>query len=333
MATNELIRKRAQAAIEVTRGTAVPIATRIMYATINPSYDRAITEFQDQSGTYFARRRVAYQRPVIGFSGTDLATFEDLPWWFQLGIKGEVAGVTDGGTPPAYTYAFQPSGTADDIKSITLQHNEAGNPYISSQVMLNSWTLRVQPDSEGAWMFDFEALGRDWTTLGSYTSLSDRTTEAIYAPGTKVYLDTTTMGATQLTGQVIDFSLTCNLNLHMKGFMEDQLSWSPNRVGRGARTFDATVTMEFDNDTEFALYRATTATLRKLRIEREGSQIHGTIVTNKKATVDMFGYWRSIGFGDREGNLTATFGLQGFYNATAGYDVKATVVNDLASLP
>lgn len=332
MATNELILRKFQSGTEATRGTLVP-ATRIIYADITPSYDRPIQEFPDRSGTFFQRRRVAYGRPTIGFTGTDLVTFEDLALWMQMGIKGGVVGVTDGGTPPAYTYNFLPSPATDDIKSWTLEFNEPGNVYIATQVMMNTWTLRVAPDDNGGWMLDFEMIARDWTT-GAYTgALSDRTTEVVRAPGTKAYIDTTTVGTTQVLGKVIDYSLAANQNVHMKAFMEDDGAWAANKVGRGARTYDLTMQMEFDTDAEFANYRNTNAVERKIRIEREGSQIHGTSVTNKRVRVDTYGYWRSIGFGDRDGNLTATMGLQGFYDSGASADARVEVVNALVTLP
>jgi hypothetical protein len=332
MATNERIRELNQAGIETTRGTDAA-ATRKVYAVIDKNYNRPVTEFTDRSGTYAGRRRVAYGRPAISFAASDLATFEDLPWWFQLALKGGVAGSGDGGSPVAYTYAFVPSLTTDDLKSITLEFNEAGNPYQSTQVMVNTWTLRIDPDNEGGWMFDAELLGRDWTTASYTGAIADRTTEVIRAPGTKMYLDMATLGSTQLTGKLISASITGNNNLHMKAFAEDDGAWAANKVGRGLRSFDAQFTLEFDSDAQFAQYRATTPTELFIRLEREGSQIHGGTVTNKRARIDMNGYWSTIGWGDREGNIIATFGFQAFYNATSGYDLKAEVVNALSALP
>lgn len=332
MATNERIRELNQAGLETTRGTNVA-ATRKVYADITKNYNRPPTEFVDRSGTYAGRRRIAYGRPVISFAATDLMTYEDAPWWFQLAIKGGVAGVTDGGTPPAYTFAFTPSLTTDDLKSITLEFNESGNPYESGQVMVNSWTIRIDPDNEGGWMFDAELLARDWTTTTYTGAISDRTTEVIRAPGTKMYLDTATLGSTQLTGKLISASVTGNNNLHMKAFAEDDGSWAANKVGRGLRRFDAQFVLEFDSDTQFAQYRSSTPTEVFIRLEREGTQIHGTSVTNKRIRLDMNGYWSTISWGDREGNIIATFGFSAYYNATSGYDLKAEVVNALSTLP
>lgn len=330
MVANEEILKLAQAGIESTRGTGIA-ATRKLYAQVSPSFERAIREFTDTSGSYSARRRLAYQRQRVSFSFTDLLTFEDLPWWMQFGIKGGVAGVTDAGTPPAYTYTFQPTLASDDLKSMTLEWNHVGNPYESTQVMLNSWTIRIDPDNEGGWILDGEMLARDIATTTYTGSISDRTTEVIKAPTTKLFIDSATIGTTQVLAKLISTSVSGNNNVHFKAFAEDETAFAANKVGRGQRTFDAQITMEFDNDTEFANFRAAAGTQRFVRLETEGSVIHTSV--KKRARIDMNGYWSSLGWSNREGNIIATFGLAGFYNATSGYDLKLEVVNALSTLP
>jgi len=332
MPTNETILRLNQAGLETTRGTGVA-ATRKLYATIAPSYDRPITEFSDTSGTFEDLRRVAYQRPNIGFAATDLMTYEDTAWWFQSLIKGGVVGVTDAGTPPAYTYGFTPSLATDDLKTFTLEFNESGNPYKSTQVLNTDWTIRIDPDNEGGWLLDANFIARDWNTATYTGSITDRTTEVIKAPGTLLYIDSATIGTTQVTGKFISATVTGDNAPHLKAFAEDELSWPANKVGRGRRRFTAQFVLEFDSDTEFANYRATTPVERYIRIERSGTQIHGSTATNKRIRLDMNGYWRSISWGDRQGNIIATFGFQPFYDATSGYALKAEVVNALVTLP
>jgi hypothetical protein len=74
-------------------------------------------------------------------------------------------------------------------------------------------------------------------------------------------------------------------------------------------------------------------TKRLIRIVREGSTVSGVGATaKKKVELDMNGYMSAISWGDRAGNMTATISVQCFYDATAGYDLKATVVNELQTL-
>jgi hypothetical protein len=343
MGTNELVLQKAQAGIESTRGTGVA-ATRKIYAQVTPSYDRPLMDFSDQTGTYFDRRRVAYGREKVSFSAVDIATYEDLPWWLGLGLKGGVSGSSDGhSTAPAVTYTFAPAADADDLKSITLEYGEPGNVYESTQVMAQSWTLRgdADNDNEPGWMLDLSLIGRDRTTSSYTGSISDRTTEVILARGTKLFIDDAggTIGTTQISGKLINFSITCELGLHLKAFMEDESTYAANKVGRSALRVNGQFQFEFDSDTEFAKYRAATPAQRLIRLEREGSQVHAIQAspslpaTNRKATIDLWGYWNSFSHGDREGNMTATFGFAGFYDATAGKVIEVKVVNALTTLP
>lgn len=332
MGTNETILRLNQAGLESTRGTAVA-ATRKLYAQIEPSYEKPLAFFTDASGTFAARRRASYGRERVAFSATDMATYEDLAWWMQMAVKS--AATPTGSGSVGYTYAFTPTLAADDLKSMTLEFGESGNPYEADQVMVNSWTLRGDPDSdsEPAWMFEAEMMGRTLTTTTYTASLTDRTTEPIVARGTKLYVDAIggTIGTTQVTGKLINWTITGNNNIHYKAFAEDETAMAANKVGRGERTYDAEVTVEFDGDSgnlSFATLRAGTALL--VRLQREGSTIATTY--KKRLQVDLAAYVSSISFGDREGNMTATLGLQGFYDPTFGSDIKVGIINALATL-
>ena len=336
MGTNELILLKNQAGIEAVRGTNVA-ATRKLYAQITPTYTKPLQEFSDQTGTYFDRRRAAYGLEEIGFTGLDMATFEDLPWWAQLFLKGGVTGVSDSGTPnPAYTYTFAPSAATDDLKSITLEFNEAGNPYESGQVMVTQATLRfnVGNNNEPAWMLDLTMMGRDWQTTTFTVALSDRDTEVILGRGTKLFIDDTggTIGTTQKLGSLISASITFNPNIHFKNFAEDETNYAKNKVGRGAYRIDAQFQFEFADDVEFAKYRNSTPQPRLVRLEREGTVIHTTV--KKRMRLDFpNGIWSSWSRADRQGNLVANFGMAAFYDVTEANIFEMEVVNGLATLP
>lgn len=334
--TNEVILLQLQAALESVRGTDLA-ATRKVYAQFTPSYTRTPMDFMDTSGTFEGRRRFAYGREKAGGTATDICTYEDLAWWLQMLIKGGVAGAGDGGTPIAYTYSFVPSLATDDLKSAVFEFGDSGNPYQIGQMMANSWTLRMDADndSEPGWMLDVELIGRDLTATTFTAALTDRATEVILARGTKLYIDDAggTIGSTQKTGSLIKCSITVNNNIHYKAFAEDVTYVAANKVGRGARTLDAQFTFEFDSDIEFAKYRAAIAAQRLIRLEQSGSQIHGASVVNKRMRLDMYGFWNSWSRSDREGNLTADFGLAGFFDQAAAKTFSAEIINALITLP
>ncbi len=328
MGTNEVMLKKVQAGFETVRGTGVA-ATRILLADVMGSYDKPLATFADKSGTYSQRRRALYGRESVGFTLTDIATFEDLAWHLQMAMKGNVAGVGDGNTPIAYTYDFTPSLSTDDLESATYEHGEPSNRYESNQVMTNSFTIRGDSDSddEPGWMYEAEQMGLRWEPTAYTAALTVADTEPILMRGTKVFVDGDgdEFGDTQLLGKVISFSVTGNLNRHFKAFAEDETGFAPNKTGRGERTFDAQLVLEFDDDVEFANYRNTDPVLRKIRIEREGSLINDGGVgpdVHKRARIDINGYWQSIAFGDREGNMTVTLGLASYFDEVDGFDMS-----------
>lgn len=338
MGTNEIMLKKVQAGLETVPGTGVA-ATRVVQADVMGSYDKALATFTNKTGTYASRRRALYGRENVGFTLTDIATYEDLAWHLQMAMKGGVAGVSDANTPPAYTYDFTPSLSTDDLKSATYEHGEPSNRYESNQVMTNTFTIRGDADSddEPGWMFEAEQIGLGWVPTAYTAALTILDTEPILMRGTKVYVDDDgdPFGTTQLLGKVISFSVTGNINRHFKAFAEDEIGYAAGKYGRGERTFDAQLVLEFDDDVEFANYRNTDPVLRKIRIEREGSLINDGGVgpdVHKRATIDINGYWQSIAFGDREGNMTVTLGLAAYFDEDDGFDMKIEVVNDLATL-
>ena len=336
---NEVILEKMQAGIEVlaSRGVAVP-ATRVLDARGVLSFNRPLAALPSQSGSFSPRRTPVYGRQNAGLTFTAGLRYEDAPFYFKGALKGGVSGVSDAGTPPAYEYEFVPTPAVDDLASYTIEGGDPDNPYELAQVMFNSWTIRADGDSqdEPAWMFEAEAIARSLDNTTFTPALTLAAGEAVMAPGTKVYIDDAggTIGTTQVVGQVINFSVTGNNNVHLKGFLEDENEYAAGNVGRGERVFDAQFTMEFFDDAEFANYRGNgtgEAVQRLIRLRREGATaIHTTVFPSIE--LDIAGYWSSWSPGDREGNKIATFGLMAFVDDVLGYDFAARVVNDQATV-
>jgi len=251
-------------------------------------------------------------------------------------LKGGVTPTGDSDTPEAFTWVFAPSPASDDLKSITLEFNESGNPYESGQVMVTQATLRFDADNdnEPALMLDLQLMGRDWVTTTFTAALTDRETEPITARGMKLFVDDAggTIGSTQILGKLISGSVTFNPNIHFKAFAEDETGPAANKVGRGEYQVDYQMVWEFDSDTEFAKYRNSIPQDRLIRLSREGSEINDA-PTNKLFQLDIFrGLTNSWSRSDREGNLTMTLGGSGFYSTDEAKLVELTIVNALGTL-
>lgn len=328
--------QKIQAGLESSPGTPVA-ATRILTGRGVLNYNHPLGNISEQNGSFDDRTSPVYGRQQVGLSYSEALSYETLPWWCQMFMKGGVTATTDAGSPPAYPYIFTPSAAADDVKAATMEVGEPGNPYEIAQCMINTATIRLDGDStdEPAWMFETDMVGLSLVNTSYTGALSLQARESIAAPGTKVYIDAGggTIGTTQVTGKIISASVTWNLNRHLKGFLENEDTMAPGKSGRGARVVDAQITMEFDSDTEFANYRSATPVQRLIRLERKGSLIHATPDTYKSAIIDLAGYWSTWSPGDREGNMIATFGLAAYKNASLGYSSHIEVTNALSTLP
>lgn len=331
MAGEERALEIAQAGIETTRGTEVD-ATRKWYMALEPfSLERELQWAPSLTGTFHSRREATYARTVHGLTGSEAVSFQDLPYALEGIIKGGVSPSADAGSPIAYTRNYVPSPAADDLKSYTIEYGTPTLPFTVNQAMINSSTIRFNPDDDAFWMVDYEFLTRKPAQKAMTAAVAERTRELVRAPGTKIYVDGTTIGTTLIAARWIGGSVTINNNLDYKAFAEDEDDFAANKVGRGEVTVDAQFTFEFDSVAEYNNYLAAAPVERFIRVEREGAIIHDAV--KSRVRLDLNGYWSSLEQGYRNNNRILTLGLGARYNATAGYDLRAEVVNTLATLP
>jgi len=333
MPQNETFLRKTQAGLEGTRGSAATV-TRKLYETIRFTDTYEPLDFTENAGSYDGWRTFALGPVNVTGTVDGPVSFEDFPWWLELGVKGGVTGTTDSDPDaPAYEYDFTPSTATDDLKSATMEHGAPDNVYQTLMTMVNEWTVKGDIDGDATWMFTANLIGRNVTHVGGgFTgAISDRDREFVKAAGTKLFIDDDPgdVGTTQVTAKFISFSLTWNNAIAPKRFMEDETQVSA-RVGRGARQITGQVRLEFTDDTEKALYRAGTA--RAIRILREGSIIHDAVP--KSIAIDIpSAYWLTPSDDPRENNMTLTFGFRAYTTADVGYPATITVVNDLSALP
>jgi hypothetical protein len=172
---------------------------------------------------------------------------------------------------------------------------------------------------------------------GAFTAaIADRgvsVREAIDAPGTALYIDNAggTIGTTPVLGKFISFSVTQTNNINPKRYMEDVGSYN-KKVGRGMRQVTGQVRMEFDDHAEYDKW--TSNVPRLIRIQKTGSQINASPLTNKYARIDLpAAYWDVVTEDVRDNNITATFGFKGYKDTTLGYSAKYEAKHKLATLP
>lgn len=322
---------RHQAGLEVTRGTPVA-ATRRVYGEgmaqrqqplIRPaSEDRSslIRNFRSQPGL------VAATFPIRAS-----ATFEDLPWWYQLGMKGGVAGVLQNTT--AYKYDFIPDSTSDTLKSATFEDGDDTQAWRMPFGMVDSFSITGalgQP-----WLLELTIIGADLTPQAFTAAIGDRVTEDIETHLTKLAIGNVgAVPAGFLTGQVIGFKLNVANHLARKYFMDGLATPVMGGVGRADREVSLEVTWEGNAATvaERALW--VSGTQRVARLQANGTTIAGSSPSQtKQAEIIESGKWTTWTVGNRETNTTMTGLLEAEYDSALGYEVDAFVVNSLVTLP
>ena len=336
--TNVAILQGAEAKIEAVRCTAESVMTRWLYFTFQNfrwTYAQEALDIPVQSRSFHAHKDFALGRYHNTFTYEEIMTYEDLPWWLCMILKGGAAartGTTTGSTPPGYTYTTTPSSTVDDLDAFTTKFWEPSNIYKIDRMMATSATFAFDAVNNPAWVMTVDLVGRLLTAGQSYDAVADRARNTIRAAGTKLYIDEPagTIGTTLVSGKLRSGSITIDNQLEMKQFSEDALTDACD-VGRGEQLVTGEVVLEFKDDTEFAKMRAGTS--RKLRFEVTGPNIGATPTTNYLLQIDIpVAYWMAPTMDYAGQNKIQTFGFMGYTSATAPQPITVKVVNTLATI-
>jgi hypothetical protein len=339
---NVLTLDRAEVKIQGARGTAESVMTR---PVVYPHGRLSWTEEKDEgivaetlrsfhaSDADFATVGVSRCRINLEF----IATYEELPWWWCVAIKGgagQRTGVATGSTPAGYTYTSTPSGGTDDLDVFTMKVGDGAVAYLIDRCVVNTMTLRWNPAQGGDayWMVAVEIFGRFQGTT-TFDAPAALTRHKIAAKGTKVFIDAAggTIGATQATGAIRSGSVTITNNIEEKQFSEDDTVVSAD-FARGEQVITAELVREMTSDTEPALARA--ATVRKLRIEKTGDNIGSTPTTDYRLRIDVpvFRYTPRLAPNWQGQNRIATLAGRGLRNSGNAVPITLSAVNALATV-
>jgi hypothetical protein len=279
---------------EVTRGTAV-VATKIWPGTITVPVDRQPVFPEIASGRRArAQAGVINQLLVDGFTlAADPCPFQALPFIFSMGLKG---GVTASETTPSqadYLWDHTPSLTAANaLNAFTIEFGDDTQAYEIEYSLARSIKIAGKMGENSGVSVEAECFGRQITTTTFTASLAPLAYEFMTANLTKVWIDSTwaTLGTTQKTGLLQDFSVEILTGLHPK-FLGEGTKYF-NTHGEGFIDAMATFTLEgaAAADAIFDAFQA--GTKQAIRLQTIGSQI-GTGSTYA-LTINMFGQWESV---------------------------------------
>jgi len=316
-----------QAAIEDTAGTAVA-ATHVVDHTAPADLDFGgkVIRIRNSGSRATSHRSYLVQKDVkLGLSFP--ATFDRLPWWLNFFLAPVTSGT--GATAP-YTWAFTTiSDTTDNLASGTFEVGGRDTWPDESQVAgCRGLSLEIDMKLGDVWRCKAELIGKTHTPQAKTSALTAAASLVdILTDLTKVYIDPTTIGSTQMTGRVISANVKMALGMAQRHTMDGAVT--PYRVGFvGNREVTAKIVAEFDSDDQYDAWDA--QTLQKVRLAATGPSLGGS---NYGANLDLYGTWEAVKLGDDGGVRTMELDLTGEYDSTAGSDIEATILNNDSVLP
>jgi hypothetical protein len=173
---NETHLTRILAGIEAVKGTAVAPDVR-WYGQMVIDKRRALADRPSYNGTHFGDVQVVRGAVEVDGSFSAVASYEQLPQWLRLLVRGGGTGTGDGGSPEAFTYEKRPSGTTNALETATIQYNIEEMPKQAEMLWFTEGTIRADiDDAAAAWMFDARLLARTSDFLNEHNGTATSAT-------------------------------------------------------------------------------------------------------------------------------------------------------------
>lgn len=275
------------------------------------------------------------QGAQITLAATPL-TFEQFPLLCQMGIEAQQTGSADGdGSGKIYTFDF-PLASANTMRTYTV---EAGNNQDCSDMeyaFCPEFTIAGGP--KVAVTMAGLLRGRKATPGQSFTSLAVSAVDEAVFGLSKLYIDDAdgTMGATQVEGSFMGFTLNANTGLIPVFSGDGQLYfYNVEQVGwTGNITCDVVFKHIDGADTEHANWLAQTARFLEVKLEGPALATAGTDYSKKTVRLQLPGKWQSFAvLSDIDGVdiLTGTFRAAKDTTPDPDLGPKIVVVNETSS--
>lgn len=326
--------RKIQIGKEVTAGTAVN-ATTIWRGEGTLKDDRTIEFVAEDVGLLEPTDRTYVPKlgAVVTLDETP-ATFEQLPYLLVACLSGVTTATTDTGGS-GKIWPFNAATTqANTLKTFTV---EGGDNQRFDDVEY-AYVTEVQLSGAKGEAVTMSATlrGRQATDSEPTGSLSIPTVEEILFGKGKLYIDPTTMGATQKTETWLGFSLT------IPGGWKEVYTGDGNLyftkleyVGHRDSPITGEITLEHDAVAEAEINFARNETLRLLRMQFQGNNLTtaGTY-TYKTLRIDLpIKYTEVPEMDDEDGDDVVTLPFQAVYDVAGARAASITVVNESATLP
>lgn len=324
---------------EGTPGT--PVAATAIWRGIGVIEDQRETIFPEENIGLLVASDRAYTPKLAASISMDAveATFEQLPYIFEGGLKAIGTGAADGaGTGVIYDYTLPITSPVsisdtDTIKTFTIEAGDNVEAEEMEYAFVSEFTL--SGEAGGSWQMASTWLGRQCTTSTFTGAIAIPAVEEVLFSKTKLYIDSSSN----------TFGTTVVANTLISAEMKVKTGWIPVFTGDGALyfsfaknvgpTFDLSLTFEHNASAVAERANWRNSISRNVALIAQGSAFAtaGTAYTYKTMQLNLAGRWEVFeALGEKDGNSIVTAKLKGAYNATNAVMGNFIVVNALAAV-
>ena len=274
--------RRLQAGLETTRGLGVA-ATRKVYGEMEPHRDQPRKFAMEDRGIFVDKFRANAKLVDASFKMKADLTFEDLPYWLDMLLRGGVAAT--GSATVGYTYQYVPDQTSDTLKTRTFEWGDDSIAWQGKFGTLDSMDINVALDDSVS--LDMTGYVQEWMPQGfggfaGFTgSLSERAVESVEGWQARLFIDpgASAPGTTQVTGRLVSAKVMVKNQNKRKWFGDASPYFTV--LGRGRRQISLDLVLEQFDTTQLADLINTNVVgqlpaERAIRVSLAGSPITGT---------------------------------------------------------
>jgi hypothetical protein len=317
-----------QMATENTWGTAEDATVRLMGVT-ETSLSVADEVYQPTFIGTLAPAIVTAQMSQHGEASVEqVASYQDVCYWLD-GLMGASTPSTAPGTTYVRDYEAALLEITDPVE-YTMEYGTTGAEYNLAGALVTS--LGIAGEAGGMWECTVEIMGKTVSATAMTTGLLTREVDLIKMADTKLYMDawTGTMGTTEVEATLISFDLSADPQRHLKYFAGDT---NPGGYGDSNWESQLVTVLEFNANAKALVDELVTPSLVQRQIRLKAAT--GTGATAREAVIDFAGTLVDGAelFDDRDGNMTVSLTWNGTESTQLGNFLKASVRNELATLP
>lgn len=315
-----------QLGVEATPGVSVAANRKLQGMSIEPSPNPEVDAFRPMGTKFVTATQLGKDWTEAGLSGRPF--YSEIVYALASILK-TASPASLGGAPVAYSWTFEPTGSAADTPiTYTVEHGD-GRADKFTYGLINEFGLTINRGEVSLSGSMFGTALQDGITLTAAPTLLD--VDPIYPTHWTVYSDTTSggLGTTKL-GRVLEAEWRVS-NRWGQLWVVDASQASFVAHVETEPTMTLRLKVLADANGMLWLARARDGATRFVRLEAIGANISG--VNNRRLRIDMATKVQEAGdFSDEDGAYAIEFTLAGVHDATWNKNVSVNVINTVASL-